>query len=358
MLNTLDIPAQARHDPMEDARRADLVYVNDSEPGIRRRRAGKGFYYLGPGGGRLEDAETLARIRKLAIPPAWTDVWICTRADGHIQATGRDQRGRKQYRYHPDWFACRDEVKFSTLATFAEALPKLRARVDHDLRLRGIPMERAIASIVWLLDNTMIRIGNESYTRENKSFGLTTLRTRHLEVEGARLRFSFVGKSGQEWKLKLADRRIARIVRAIQELPGQHLFQYIDEEGNRRPVDSNDVNAYIHAYAGEAFTSKHFRTWGATRAAAIQLAVEPPEPSKRARNRQLNAIIDLVARRLNNTRAVCRRCYIHPAVLNAWEDGRLAGEMLEIRRGHRRPFKGLSEEESLVLRWLRQNNGH
>ncbi|WP_309084778.1 DNA topoisomerase IB [Chelativorans sp.] len=353
MLKTLDHPALAIRDPIEDAQRADLTYVSDVEPGIRRRRAGKGFFYTMPDGSRIEDAETLARIRKLAIPPAWTDVWICTRADGHIQATGRDQRGRKQYRYHADWFICRDEAKFSSLVAFAEALPKLRAQVDVDLARRGVPMERAIASIVWLLDNTMIRIGNEAYTKENKSFGLTTLRTRHVEVEGVSLRFSFRGKSGQEWNLRLADRRIARVVRTIQELPGQHLFQYLDDDGLRKPVNSHDVNAYIRAHAGEGFTSKHFRTWGATRAAAILLAVEPPEASKRGMNRQLNAIVDRVARRLNNTRAVCRRCYIHPAVIEAWEEGRLAAEMLEIRRRHRKPFKGLSEEESLVLRWLR-----
>jgi len=354
MLDILERAKSAPRDAVEDALRAELTYVNDSEPGIVRRRAGKGFFYLAPNGARVEEAETLARIRKLAIPPAWTDVWICVRADGHIQATGRDQRGRKQYRYHEAWFACRDEVKFSSLVAFAEALPKLRAQVDTDLARRGVPLERAVASIVWLLDHTMIRIGNETYTKENKSFGLTTLRTKHVEVQGSRLRFSFIGKSGQEWKLGLSDRRIARVVRTIQELPGQQLFQYIDEDGSRRPVSSQDVNAYIRAYAGDAFTSKHFRTWGATRAAAILLAVEPPETSKRGRNRQLNAIVDRVARRLNNTRAVCRRCYIHPIVIKAWEEGRLAGEMLEIGRRHRKPLKGLSEEESLVLRWLRQ----
>jgi len=355
MLDVLESSKITPHDPAEDALRADLTYVNDSEPGIVRRRAGKGFYYLAPDGARVENPETLARIRKLAIPPAWIDVWICVRPDGHIQATGRDQRGRKQYRYHEAWFTCRDEAKFSSLVAFAEALPNLRAQVDGDLSRRGVPIERAIASIVWLLDNTMIRIGNETYTKENKSFGLTTLRSRHVEIEGSSLRFSFRGKSGQEWKLKLADRRIARIVRTIQELPGQQLFQYVEEDGARRPVTSQDVNEYIRTYAGGAFTSKHFRTWGATRAAAILLAVEPPETSKRGRNRQINAIVDRVARRLNNTRAVCRRCYIHPKVIEAWEEGRLASEMLEIRRRHRKPLKGLSGEESLVLRWLRSN---
>ncbi|WP_338000433.1 DNA topoisomerase IB [Chelativorans sp. YIM 93263] len=338
---------------MEAARRAQLTYVSDSEPGIRRRGAGTGFTYLAPDGTRVADAETLARIRKLAIPPAWKDVWISPDPDGHIQATGRDQRGRKQYRYHANWLACRDEAKFSTLIAFAETLPKLRGQMEQDLARRGVPRERAIASIVWLLDNTMIRIGNESYRRENMSFGLTTLESRHVAVEGGSLRFSFVGKSGQEWRLKLVDRRIARIVRTIQELPGQHLFQYLDANSERHPVHSQDVNAYIHAHAGEIFTSKHFRTWGATRAAAMLLSTEPPGKTKRETIRRLNEMIDHVARRLHNTRAVCRRCYIHPAVIDAWEDGRLPDEMTEMRRRFGKPLKGLTQDESLVLRWLR-----
>lgn len=306
----------------------------------------------------MGDAETLARVRKLAVPPAWSDVWISPNPDGHIQATGRDQRGRKQYRYHPDWLACRDETKFSSLVAFAEALPKLRQRMERDLALRGIPRERAVASIVWLLDNTMIRIGNESYRRENMSFGLTTLETRHVAVEGGNLRFSFIGKSGQEWKLKLADRRIARIVRAIQDLPGQHLFQYLDEDGQRHPVHSHDVNAYIRVHAGEIFTSKHFRTWGATRAAVMLLAAAPPGRTKGETTRRLNEIVDRVARQLRNTRAICRRGYIHPAVMDAWREGRLPVEMAKVKRRFRKPFKGMSEEESIILRWLReQANG-
>ncbi|MFC6487914.1 DNA topoisomerase IB [Nitratireductor sp. GCM10026969] len=352
-LNKIDIPAPCNGDPAADAQRAHLVYVSDTEPGIRRRGAGKGFSYHAPDGTRISDRETLARIRKLAIPPAWIDVWISPEPDGHIQATGRDQRGRKQYRYHADWQALRDEAKFSSLLAFAYGLPRLREQVDADLSRRGIPRERAIASVVWLLDRTMIRIGNETYRRENMSFGLTTLENHHVAVEGGQLRFSFVGKSGQEWRLKLSDRRIARVVRAIQELPGQHLFQYIDEAGERRPVHSHDVNAYIHAHAGEAFTSKHFRTWGATRAAAVLLAETPMPGSKRAATRELNTIIDRVARRLHNTRAVCRSCYIHPTVVEAWQEGRLAAELADIRRRNRRALKGLDAEESLVLRWLR-----
>lgn len=355
-LNTLVFPEPALRDPVEYARRAELTYVSDSEPGIRRRGAGKGFSYIAPDGSRVEDAPTLQRIRKLAIPPAWTDVWISPNPAGHIQATGRDQRGRKQYRYHADWLACRDEAKFSSLIAFAETLPKLRGRVDADLARRGVPRERAIASIVWLLDNTMIRIGNESYRRDNMSFGLTTLETRHVAVDGGSLRFAFLGKSGQEWKLKLVDRRIARVVRTIQELPGQHLFQYINGDGRRHPVHSQDVNDYIHTHAGDIFSSKHFRTWGATKAAAMLLSMEPPGKTKRETARRLNEMVDRVARRLHNTRAVCRRCYIHPAVIDAWEDGRLPSEFEEMRRRFRKPLKGLSQDESLVLRWLRDRD--
>ncbi|WP_313958389.1 DNA topoisomerase IB [Chelativorans salis] len=326
--------------------------MSDTEPGIRRRRAGKGFTYIAADGTRVEDAETRARIRTLAIPPAWTDVWISPDPEGHIQATGRDQRGRKQYRYHLDWHTLRDEAKFTSLVAFGQGLPKLRAQVEKDLARHGIPRERAIASIVMLLDRTMIRIGNDTYRRQNMSFGLTTLENHHVKVEGTRLRFSFVGKSGKEWKLKLHDRRLGRIIRSIQELPGQQLFQYIDEQGERRPVHSHDVNAYIHDHAGETFTSKHFRTWGATRAAAMMLASVELPPTKRLAARELNAVIDRVARRLRNTRATCRRCYIHPAVIEAWTEGRLAPELAEIRRSNRRLLKGLDEEESLVLRWL------
>ena len=245
----------------EAARQASLIYVSDTEPGIGRRKAGSGFSFVRTNGKPITDRKSLARIRSLAIPPAWTDVWICADPDGHIQATGRDQRGRKQYRYHPRWSETRDEVKYSGITDFARALPRIRERIDADLRRRELPRERVVASIVWLLDNTMIRVGNAVYARDNKSFGLTTLKTRHVEVEGAKLRFAFKGKSGKEWKLKLVDRRMAKIMRSIQELPGQHLFQYIDEASDRRPVRSQDVNDYIRDAAGGDFSSKHFRTW-------------------------------------------------------------------------------------------------
>ena len=334
------------------AEHADLAYVNDAEPGYRRRGAGRGFFYLDPRDARVRDEEILARIRGLAIPPAWTEVWICPDPAGHIQATGRDERGRKQYRYHPAWTAQRDQAKFSSLAAFARALPKLRARVDADLRRRGLPRERVLASVVRLLDNTLIRVGNESYAQENNSFGLTTLRSRHLEVEGSRLRFSFTGKSGQEWRLKLCDRRVATVVRAIQELPGQRLFQYLDEEGGRRDIGSQDVNGYIRDAMGQTFTSKHFRTWGATVAAVLALAQKDLPASRRAQAIALNAVLDAVARMLRNTRAVCRRCYVHPAAIEAWLEGRLDAEITAIRQRLPRPLKGLDKEESTVLRWL------
>lgn len=333
------------------ARRVSLTYVSDAEPGIRRRRAGSGFSYLRPNGKPVADARTLERIRSLAIPPAWTDVWISGDADGHIQATGRDQRGRKQYRYHPRWSESRGEVKYAALVDFARALPKIRAQVDADLRRRELPRERVVASIVWLLDNTMIRVGNGVYARDNKSFGLTTLRTRHVEVEGAKLRFAFKGKSGKEWKLRLVDRRMARIMRSIQELPGQHLFQYINGGGERRAVNSQDVNDYIREAAGSELSSKDFRTWGGTVRALSLFAQVPVPDSKAGIARAMNVVIDEVAKHLGNTRAVCRQCYVHPGVMESWAAGKLADELAEARRS-RRKLKGLDDEEALVLRWL------
>ncbi len=344
MLQTIDTARKA-------ARRAELAYISDAEPGIRRRRKGAGFSYLRPSGNAVTDGKTLRRVAELAIPPAWTDVWISPDSEGHIQATGRDKRGRKQYRYHPRWSECRDEVKYSSLADFARLLPALRKKIDADLRMRGLPRDRVLASIVWLLDNSMIRVGNAVYARDNKSFGLTTLESRHVEVEGAKLRFAFKGKSGKEWKLKLVDRRIARIVRAIQDLPGQQLFQYIGEDGVRRGVTSQDVNEYIRDATGGEFSSKHFRTWGGT-VRALSLFSEIPLPeTKTATARAMNIIVDEVAKHLGNTRAVCRRCYIHPLVMASWQKGSLARELEKARR-LKRKARGLDDEEALALRWL------
>lgn len=334
------------------AGRVSLLHVTDEEPGIRRKRAGKGFTYVDAQGRRVTDPETLDRIRMIVIPPAWTDVWICADPDGHIQATGRDLRGRKQYRYHERWSLCRDEVKYGSLVAFAAALPKLRTQVDADLRRRSLAFERVAAAVVWLLDNTMIRVGNPAYARDNQSFGLTTLRRKHVEVEGSALRFAFKGKSGKEWRLKLVDRRMARVMRTIQDLPGQHLFQYVDEDGSRRMIRSQDVNDYIREASGAEFSSKHFRTWGGTVLAASVLAgVELPE-TKAATQRALNAAIDAVSGRLGNTRTVCRNCYIHPLVFEAWEAGTLADDLAAARRSFRKIPDGLDEEELTVMRWL------
>ncbi|MBA3447596.1 MAG: DNA topoisomerase IB [Pseudaminobacter sp.] len=354
MSGARDISNYARPEPQAFAEQASLVYVSHEEPGIRRRRSGKGFSYSLPGGQRLADNETLARIGSLAIPPAWTDVWIAADANGHIQATGRDQRGRKQYRYHARWSASRDEAKYSSVAAFAEALPKLRDRVDADLRKRGFPIERVVASVVWLLDNTMIRVGNAAYARDNQSFGLTTLRSRHVKVEGAQLRFAFKGKSGKEWRLQLADRRMARIMRTIQELPGQQLFQYYDDDV-RRAISSHDVNVYIQDVIGPEFSSKHFRTWGGTINAASLFSATPVGSSKSETARIMNSIVDRVAAGLGNTRTVCRKCYIHPLIMERWQEGVLADELAAARRSFRKPVAGLDEEETLVLKWLVKN---
>ncbi len=331
---------------------AGLVYVSDSGPGIRRRRCGKGFCYLAASGKQLRDVPTIKRIKALAIPPAWTEVWICSDPHGHIQATGRDQRGRKQYRYHPLWTDIRKDSKFSGLVAFARSLPGLRRRVELDLRRRGMPRERVIASIVWLLDKSLIRIGNDAYAQENRTFGLTTLRSRHLKVEGDSLRFAFVGKSGREWRLRLNHRRVAAVIRTIQELPGQRLFQYVDVDGKRRDIHSQDVNDYIRGVLGDDFTSKHFRTWGATVAAAHLLAGTAVPRSPRERAKVLNGAVDVIAKLLRNTRAVCRSGYIHPAVPEAWSECRLAAEMKVAANRSRRHRKGLAMNEAVVLKWL------
>lgn len=347
-----DAMAAMRIDPAEAARKARLSYVSDTEPGIGRRRAGRGFAYSDADGAAIRDAETLARIRNLAIPPAWTDVWISPAGNGHIQATGRDQRGRKQYRYHADWTAHRDEAKFDGLGEFARLLPLLRRRVEEDLRRRTLSRERVIASVVWLLDKTLIRIGNDVYAAQNDSYGLTTLRSDHVEAGATTLRFDFKGKSGRAWKLKLNDRRVISVVRRMQELPGERLFQYLDEDGESRHVHSQDVNAYIQDVLGAHFSSRQFRTWGASNDIAHMLVSTERPDGKTAQTRLLNKRIDKIATRLNNTRAVCRRCYIHPAVIECWQDNRLAEEFGLLRKRYRRPLKGLDLQESHMLRWL------
>jgi DNA topoisomerase-1 len=329
-----------------------LVYQTDEGPGITRIRAGTGFGYRDPDGKKITDLETRDRIRMLAIPPAWENVWISPNPAGHIQATGRDAKGRKQYRYHAKWSEHRGEEKYSNLSNFADALPALRMQVESDLRRRGLPFERVVASIVWLLDNTMIRVGNPAYARENKSFGLTTLRDKHVKIEGSKLRFAFRGKSGKEWNLGLVDQRMAKIIRATQDIPGQSLFQYLDEDGSRHAIRSDEVNAYIREHTGGEFSARNFRTWGGTISAASFFKETPRPETQRATKMALNSVLDKVAIRLGNTRAVCRRSYIHPRVIEGWSDGTLEEELREARRSWRKPVEGLDEEETTVKKWL------
>jgi DNA topoisomerase-1 len=307
-------------DPVASADAAGLHYLTDvGTPGIRRRRAGRGVAYRGPDGQPVRDPATLARIRSLAVPPAWTEVWISPDPDGHLQATGRDARGRKQYRYHPRWREVRDALKYDRLVSFATALPAIRARVEADLRRPGLPRERVLATVVRLLEETHIRIGNDEYRRQNDSFGLTTLRDEHAAVADSALRFTFRGKSGKDHTVTLRNGRLARIVRRCQELPGQQLFQYRDDEGQPRAIGSADVNDYLRTISGGDFTAKDFRTWGGTVLAAHALRRLPPAETERERRQQVVQVIKEVADRLGNTPTVCRKCYIHPAIIDAFE---------------------------------------
>ena len=308
-------------DPARAAKRAGLRYVSDTQPGITRRRAGSGFTYRDPSGRAVRDPDALRRIRALAIPPAWRDVWICPLAQGHLQAVGRDARNRKQYRYHPRWRAERDETKYSRLLPFAAALPKLRARVDADLRRPGLPRDKVIATVVRLLETTLIRIGNDEYARDNRSFGLTTLRTHHVDIIGGTLRFRFRGKGGKLHDVDVRDPRLARVVRRCQELPGQELFQYVGEDGALHSVDSADVNAYVREATGQDFTAKDFRTWAGTVLAAVALATLGAGTSVTASRRHVKDAIAAVARLLGNTPAICRKGYVHPGVIDAYLDG-------------------------------------
>lgn len=333
-------------DPVAAARAAGLRYVHDYHPGIRRLRAGKGFRYVGPDGKTVRDADTLRRIRSLVIPPAWTDVWICPLANGHLQATGRDARGRKQYRYHPRWRAVRDETKYDRMIVFGLALPRIRGRVAEDLARPGLPRAKVLATVVRLLETTLIRVGNEEYVRQNRSFGLTTLRNRHVQVEGATVRFTFRGKSGVRRAVAVTDRRLARVVQRCQDLPGHELFEYLDDDGTVHCIDSTDVNAYLREAAGEEFTAKDFRTWSGTVLAARSLQEFEAFDNLTQARRNVVAAIDTVSHKLGNTRAVCRKCYVHPAVLDAYLDGSL--------RERLQPGSAtdLSPEEAAVLAFL------
>lgn len=335
-------------------KRHGLRYSSDTEPGIRRKRRGKGFSYHDAEGRRIGDPAVVRRVKALAVPPAYRDVWICADEAGHLQATGRDARGRKQYRYHPRWREVRDEAKYHRILEFAATLPSLRRRVSRDLGRDGLPPEKVVAAVVRLLEGSLIRIGSPEYARDNESYGLTTLRDEHVDVEGAAIHFCFTGKGGKEWELDVKDPRVARVVAACQDLPGQHLFQYVDDAGHRRTVGSDDVNAYLHAHTDDDFTAKDFRTWAATVMAYHALCAAPEATTKKARQSHLKAAVEQVAKRLRNTQAICRKSYVHPAVIARWEDGSLAAACARAQRLEHRAPDGLRKEERQVWAFLNE----
>jgi DNA topoisomerase-1 len=351
--------ADSRSSPRESEHRrsatsAGLRYVTDGVAGIRRKRSGRGWAYYAPGGERIADPKVRRRLNSLAIPPAWTDVWICPDADGHIQATARDARGRKQYRYHPFYREARDRSKFRRMLEFSEVLPLLRERVERDLRVGELSLRQLLATVVRLLDRTLIRVGNDEYARENRSFGLTTLRRRHVKVEGSTLRFSFRGKSGVEHSVALSDPRLARIIQRCQDLPGHEMFQYLDAEGRRQTVTSDDVNAYLREITGRDVTAKDFRTWGGTMLAAVQLRAMGPAASRREADRNVVRAIDAVAERLGNTRAVCRKYYVHPALVQAYLLGMTVPQPPARRDRRARATPALRRDEVAVLQFLQE----
>jgi DNA topoisomerase-1 len=319
--NKLNADTAVLAESLEAAEDAGLRYVSDDQPGFSRRRKGEEFEYLDQKGKQIRDEQRLLRIKRLVIPPAWSDVWICSSPNGHIQATGRDARRRKQYRYHERWREIRDANKYGRLVNFGKALPKIRKRLKKDLALSGLPRKKVLATIVQLLERSLIRVGNEEYARENKSFGLTTMQDRHVDVKGSKLRFRFRGKSGRQHEVDVTDRRIARIISNLQDLPGQSLFQYLDDEGNVRDITSQDVNEYLREIAGEDFTAKDFRTWTGTVLAAVALGKLGASETKQQAQSNIKHAIGAVAEVLGNTPAVCRQCYIHPAVLEAYLNG-------------------------------------
>jgi DNA topoisomerase-1 len=341
-------------DPLESAKSARLQYVSDTIPGIRRKRAGKHFTYIGPDGKAVRDAAVRQRIRALAIPPAWSDVWICPIAGGHLQATGRDARGRKQYRYHARWREVRDEAKYERTLAFGQTLPRIRERIAGDLALPGLPRKKVLAAVVRLLEITLIRVGNDEYARDNGSFGLSTLRDRHVTVNGSEMRFRFRGKGGKEYVTGLRDRRLARVVKRCQDVPGQELFQYIDDEGETRSVGSGEVNDYIREIAGGEFTAKDSARAGTVLAAWALEELETFDSEAQAKRNVVRAI-ESVAERLGNTPAICRKCYVHPAVIDAYMEGSaLLAMKEEVERELAGSLDEISSAEAAVLALLRE----
>ncbi len=342
---------EQRAEALESAQRAGLRYVSDRSPGIRRLKNGKGFRYLDARGKPLRDEATLRRIRALVIPPAWTEVWICPDPQGHIQAVGRDARGRKQYRYHARWRSVRDETKYEKIFEFAAALPKLRARCARELAKPGLSRDKVLAAVVCLLEQTLIRVGNEEYSRLNQSFGLTTLRDHHARIRGGQVVFSFRGKSGKEHKVQLNDKRLARIVKRCRDLPGDELFQYVDDDGVQRSVGSSDVNDFLRSVAGQDFTAKDFRTWAATVLAATALHECGVAPSKSCAKKSIVEAVKRTAERLGNTPSVCKKSYIHPLILDAYARGE---RMPRFRVAGASKGSDLRADEKAVLAYLRR----
>lgn len=342
-------------DPAESAREAGLRYISTDMPGIERVRSGRGFRYRDARGKTVRDADELRRIRSLVIPPAWTDVWICPLANGHLQATGRDARGRKQFRYHPRWRAVRDDNKYGRLIAFGKALPVIRARTARDLARRSLPRAKVVAAVVRLLEATLIRVGNEEYARTNNSFGLTTMRDQHAAIRGSAVRFQFRGKGGKPHTVAVQDRRLAGIVKRCQDLPGQELFQYVDREGKQRSINSSDVNTYLRKITGDDFTAKDFRTWAGTVLAACALKEFESFDSKAQAKRNIVAAIEAVAKRLGNTKTVCRKCYVHPLVLDAYLDGSLRKTLgRAVEKELVQSLHELTPEEAAVLAFLQK----
>ncbi len=343
-------------DPVVASRLAGLRHVRCHDPGIRRVRRGGGFVYVASDGRGVRDPDVLRRIRRLVIPPAWREVWICRDPNGHLQAAGRDAKGRRQYRYHPDWRAVRDTVKYGRLLDFGRALPRIRARVARDVRDAGLTRRKVLATIVRLLETTLVRVGNEEYAKHNGSFGLTTLRDDHVHIAGGRIRFRFPGKAGKWHSVELHDRRLAAIVKRCRDLPGYELFQYVDDRGRRQAVESGDVNAYLREISGDDCTAKDFRTWAGTVLAALALSELGPPASGTAARRNIVRAIERVAERLGNTPAISRKSYVHPAVLDAYRDGVVAHE--DARSARRLSSeRGLSAEERAVLDLLQRQLG-
>jgi DNA topoisomerase-1 len=341
-------------DPLESAKLAGLRYIGDDTPGIRRERHGDSFRYFDARGRPIADEAELQRIKSLGIPPAWTDVWICPQPNGHMQATGRDAKGRKQYRYHPRWREVRDETKYGRLLAFGRALPRIRARVEQDLRRPDLSREKVLATVVRLLETTLIRVGNPEYARANGSYGLTTMRDKHAVVEDAKVIFQFRGKSGKQHSITLKDRRLAKIVKRCRDLPGYELFQYIDKSGQRQTIGSADINDYLREIAGEEFSAKDFRTWAGTLLAAMALRELAPQGSPAEAKKNVVRAIEDVAERLGNTPSICRKCYIHPAVIDAYLDGSLVETLQQRAEDLRDSEPDLDPEEAVVLGFLQQ----